>query len=157
IALHHIFHSIDLYFGEDQPENVNRSLDIFDRVKSDKSFALLVKCLRVHWAYEEGELLDIMVRVFRTALPEFIALKEFGWIGYPELRQDMVQSLLSCHPRLTAFGSIGFHFDACGISSFNVLQKLTLRAEDDDGYADWSEITTVLNNNASTLTHLTFG
>lgn len=69
----------------------------------------------------------------------------------------MVQSLLSCHPRLVAFGSIGFHFDACGISSFKRLQKLTLRAEDDDGYADWSEITTVLNNNSSTLTHLILG
>ncbi|KAF7759831.1 hypothetical protein Agabi119p4_11526 [Agaricus bisporus var. burnettii] len=157
IALHHIFHSVDLYFGEDQPENVNRSLDIFDRVKSDRSFALLVKCLRVHWAYEEGELLDIMLRVFRTALPEFIALKEFEWIGYPELRQDMVQSILASHPRLVAFGCIGFHFDACGISAFHTLRKLTLRAEDDDGYADWSEITTVLNNNASTLTHLTLG
>ncbi|KAF9449680.1 hypothetical protein P691DRAFT_790625 [Macrolepiota fuliginosa MF-IS2] len=157
IALHHIFHTIDLYFGEDQPENVNRSLDIFDRVKQDKSFSSRVRCLRVHWAYEEGELLDLMVRVFRTALPEFCGLREFEWIGYPELRADMVQNLLGSHPRLTSLGSIGFHFDACGISSFSSLKKLTLRAEDDDGYADWSEITTVLNNNAHTLKHLTLG
>lgn len=98
-----------------------------------------------------------MVRVFRTALPEFCGLREFEWIGYPELRADMVQNLLGSHPRLTSLGSIGFHFDACGISAFKTLKKLTLRAEDDDGYADWSEITTVLNNNASTLKHLILG
>ncbi|KXN82398.1 hypothetical protein AN958_02603 [Leucoagaricus sp. SymC.cos] len=157
IALHHIFHTIDLYLGEDQPENVNRSMDIFERVKSDKDFASRVRVLRVHWAYEEGDLLDLMLRVFKTTLPEFHALREFEWIGYPELRQDMVQFLLNVHPRLVSLGSIGFHFDACGISAFNSLRKLTLRAEDDDGYADWSEITTVLNNNSKTLKHLTLG
>ncbi|KAF5347337.1 hypothetical protein D9756_009951 [Leucocoprinus leucothites] len=157
IALDHIFHTIDLYFGEDQSENVNRSMDIFERAKNDKDFSRRVKVLRVHWAYEEGELLDLMLRVFKTALPEFCALREFEWIGYPELRQDMVQFLLSVNPKLSSLGSIGFHFDACGISAFRSLKKLTLRAEDDDGYADWSEITTVLNNNASTLKHLTLG
>lgn len=98
-----------------------------------------------------------MLRVFKTALPEFGALREFEWIGYPELRQDMVQFLLSVCPKLDSLGSVGFHFDACGISSFRSLKKLTLRAEDDDGYADWSEITTVLDNNSKTLKHLTLG
>ncbi|KAJ3559048.1 hypothetical protein NP233_g11361 [Leucocoprinus birnbaumii] len=157
IALDHIFHTIDLYFGEDQSENINRSMDIFERVKVDKDFSRRVKVLRVHWAYEEGELLDLMLRVFKSGLPEFCALREFEWIGYPELRQDMVQFLLSYIPKLSSLGSVGFHFDACGISAFRSLKKLTLRAEDDDGYADWSEITTVLNNNSSTLKHLTLG
>lgn len=157
VALDHIFHTIDLYLGEDQSENVNRSMDIFERVKTDKDFSRRVKILRVHWACEEGELLDLMLRVFKTALPEFCALREFEWIGYPELRQDMVQFLLSVYPKLDSLGSVGFHFDACGISSFNTLKKLTLRAEDDDGYADWSEITTVLDNNSKTLKHLTLG
>ena len=132
-------------------------MDIFERVKTDKDFSRRVKILRVHWACEEGELLDLMLRVFKTALPEFCALREFEWIGYPELRQDMVQFLLSVYPKLDSLGSVGFHFDACGISSFKTLKKLTLRAEDDDGYADWSEITTVLDNNSKTLKHLTLG
>lgn len=69
----------------------------------------------------------------------------------------MVQFLLSVYPKLDSLGSVGFHFDACGISLFKTLKKLTLRAEDDDGYADWSEITTVLDNNSKTLKHLTLG
>lgn len=38
IAVRIIFHTLDLYFGEDQDnvrENLNRGLDIFDRVKAD--------------------------------------------------------------------------------------------------------------------------
>jgi hypothetical protein len=61
IALRLIFHTIDLYFGEDQ-ENLNRGLDIFDRVKSDPLFARRVKSLRLHWAYEESDMLDLMMR-----------------------------------------------------------------------------------------------
>jgi len=61
IALRHIFHTIDIYFGEDQ-ENLNRGLDIFDRAKTDPVFANRVKSLRLHWAYEEGDMLDLMIR-----------------------------------------------------------------------------------------------
>jgi len=32
-----------------------------------------------------------MSRIFKTALPEFRALEEFEWMGYPELQADMVQ------------------------------------------------------------------
>ena len=42
-------------------EMVNRGLDVFDRVKDDKEFARRVKCLRIHWAYEESEILDLML------------------------------------------------------------------------------------------------
>ena len=42
--------------------------------------------------------------IFRTALPEFTALEEFEWIGYPELRADMVQVLLKSHPKLVKLG-----------------------------------------------------
>lgn len=56
-----IFHTIDLYFGEDH-ENLNRGLDIFDRVKADPVFASQIKSLRLHWAYEEGDMLDLMIR-----------------------------------------------------------------------------------------------
>ncbi|KAJ3484851.1 hypothetical protein NLJ89_g11949 [Agrocybe chaxingu] len=34
IAVRHIFHTVDIYFGED-PENLTRGLDIFDRAKND--------------------------------------------------------------------------------------------------------------------------
>ncbi|KAF8647574.1 hypothetical protein AX16_006613 [Volvariella volvacea WC 439] len=156
IAVRLIFHTIDLYFGEDQ-ENLNRGLDIFDRAKADPVFASHVKSLRLHWAYEEGDMLDLMARIFRTALPEFKALRDFEWIGYPEMRADMVQAVLSSHPRLHGLGLIGWHFDAVGVSAFTNLRKFTLRAEDDDGFADMGEVRTVLDANEGTLKHLILG
>jgi len=102
IAVRLIFHTLDLYFGEDL--ELTRGLDIFDRVKNDKVFAKRVKCLRLHWAYEEGDMLDLMARIFRTALPEFTDLRDFEWIGYPELRADMVQVVLGAHPNLHSLG-----------------------------------------------------
>src|SRR6267142_3267878 len=42
--------------------------------------------------------------IFKTALPEFKALEEFEWIGYPELQVDMVQALLKTHPNLNKLG-----------------------------------------------------
>lgn len=95
--------------------------------------------------------------IFRTALPAFRALQEFEWIGYPELRADMVQAVLASHSHLRSLGLIGWHFDAVGVSGFRNLRKFTLRAEDDDGFADMDEIKTVLDINESTLRHLTLG
>ncbi|KAI0791067.1 hypothetical protein C8Q75DRAFT_759179 [Abortiporus biennis] len=160
IAVRIIFHTLDLYFGEDQDnvrENLNRGLDIFDRVKADPVFASQIKILRLHWAYEEGDMLDLMTRIFRTALPAFKGLKEFEWIGYPELRADMVQAVLASHSHLHGLGLIGWHFDAVGVSMFRDLRKFTLRAEDDDGFADMGEVRTVLDQNEKTLQHLTLG
>lgn len=156
IAVRIIFHTLDLYFGEDQ-ENLNRGLDIFDRAKADPVFASRVKCLRLHWAYEEGDMLDLMLRIFRTALPEFKDLREFEWIGYPELRAEMVQAILLSHSKLQGLGLIGWHFDAVGVSAFRNLRKFTLRAEDDDGWADMGEVRSVLDENTTTLTHLILG
>ncbi|EIN05157.1 hypothetical protein PUNSTDRAFT_92032 [Punctularia strigosozonata HHB-11173 SS5] len=156
IALRIIFHTVDLYFGEDQ-DNLNRSLDIFDRVKDDKSFANRIKVLRLHWACEQGDMLDLMIRIFRTTLPEFKALRSFEWIGYPEVGKDLVQVLLASHSHLEALGLIGWHFDAEGVSAFSGLRKFTLRAEDDDGWADMGEIRTVLDVNEHTLRHLCLG
>ena len=34
---------------------------------------------------------------FTTALPEFKALRDFEWIGYPEMRMGMVQTILTSH------------------------------------------------------------
>ncbi|KAF9074356.1 hypothetical protein BDP27DRAFT_1416242 [Rhodocollybia butyracea] len=153
IAVRIIFHTLDLYFGED-PDNLNKGLDIFDRAKNDPVFARRVKSLRLHWAYEEGDMLDLMMRIFRTALPEFTALEDFEWIGYPEMRAEAIQAILRSHKGLSGLGLIGWHFDAIGISSFTSLRKFTLRAEDDDGFAPMSEIPLLLNTNLSTLKHL---
>lgn len=65
IAVRLIFHTIDLYFGEDQ--DLNRGLDIFDRVKVDQSFARRVKALRLHWAYEENDMFDLMTSAWLYA------------------------------------------------------------------------------------------
>ncbi|KAF7360763.1 hypothetical protein MVEN_00808300 [Mycena venus] len=157
IAVRMIFHTLDLYFGGDDQEALNRGLDVFDRVKADPVFAGRVKSLRLHWAYEEGDMLDLMVRIFRSALPEFKALRDFEWIGYPEMRAEMVQTVLATHPHLHGLGLIGWHFDAVGVSAFRSLRKFTLRAEDDDGFADMGEVRTVLDANAPTLTHLVLG
>ncbi|KAJ6554424.1 hypothetical protein B0H19DRAFT_1262788 [Mycena capillaripes] len=156
IAVRMIFHTLDLYFGDDQ-EALNRGLDVFDRVKTDPLFASRVKSLRLHWAYEEGDMLDLMIRIFRSTLPEFKSLKDFEWIGYPEMRAEMVQTVLSTHSHLHGLGLIGWHFDAVGVSAFSNLRKFTLRAEDDDGFADMGEVRTVLDQNAGTLRHLILG
>ncbi|KAF9646163.1 hypothetical protein BDM02DRAFT_296674 [Thelephora ganbajun] len=153
IAQRHIFSAVDLHLGEDQ-EHRNRALDFFDRVKEDSTFAKKIKRLRLHWSYEEGDMFDLVARIFRTALPEFTSLREFQWIGYPELRAEMVQEVFIHHQNIQSLGLIGWHFDAIGISSLNNLHSLTLRAEDDDGLADMDELLTTLNTNSSTLTHL---
>lgn len=155
IALRRVFHTVDLYLGEDS--YWNRTLDIFDRVRMDSVFSRRIKALRIHWAYGGGEMLDVMSRIFRTALPEFRGLEEFEWIGYPELDADMVQVLLKSHPDLIKLGLIGWHFDAVGVSGFTSLRRFTLRAEDDHGFARINEVRTVLDNNNRTLTHLTLG
>ena len=95
--------------------------------------------------------------MFKSALPSFCALREFEWIGYPELRADMVQAVLQAQPHLHTLGLIGWHFDAVGVSGFRNLRKFTLRAEDDDGFADMGEVRTVLDVNEATLRHLTLG
>ncbi len=64
--MRHIFHTLDLYFGDDQSDNVNRGLDVFDLVKADPAFAARVKTLRIHWAYEEGEMLDLMMSEYSS-------------------------------------------------------------------------------------------
>ncbi|KAA1474118.1 hypothetical protein DENSPDRAFT_823815 [Dentipellis sp. KUC8613] len=156
IAQRIIFRTVDVYFGEDQ-EGLNRGLDLFDRVKADPVFANRVKTLRLHWAYEEGDMLDLMSRIFRSSIPDFKALREFEWIGYPELQGDMVKVILKSHPNLDKLGLIGWHFDAIGVSHFRALTKFTLRAEDDDGFAPMSEVRTVLDANAHTLRHLILG
>lgn len=51
----------------------------------------------------------------------------------------------------------GWHFDAVGVSAFRNLRKFTLRAEDDDGFADMGEVRTVLDQNEHTLRHLILG
>lgn len=56
-----------------------------------------------------------MLGMFKSALPAFIALREFEWIGYPELRAEMVQAVLQTHPNLHTLGLIGWHFDAVGV------------------------------------------
>ena len=43
------------------------------------------------------------------------------------------------------------------MSKFQNLRKFTLRAEDDDGYADMGEVYNVLESNASSLRHLCLG
>lgn len=69
----------------------------------------------------------------------------------------MVQAVLESHSHLRSLGLIGWHFDAVGVSMFQNLSKFTLRAEDDDGFADMGEVRTVLDKNERTLTHLTLG
>lgn len=73
IAQRHIFHTLDLFFGDDQMDNVNKGLDLFSRVKRDPKFAKNVKTLRIHWAYEEGDILDLML-----SKPEFHSVNEFN-------------------------------------------------------------------------------
>jgi hypothetical protein len=196
IAVRHIFHTVDIYFGEDQ-ENLNRGLDIFDRAKSDPVFACRVKSLRLHWAYEEGDMLDLMSRefihfsffvIYKTQTTNTLFQKEYlkplfpnsrlyetlnglvtqrcVWIWYkpylPAINISMdsgsCMSIVATFPRFTLIKPIsGWHFDAVGVSAFRNLRKFTLRAEDDDGFADMGEVRTVLDKNEHTLRHLILG
>lgn len=156
IAQRTIFRKVDIYFSEDT-DVIARVMDIFERVKSDPAFAIRIKTLRLHWAMEDGDLLDLLIRIFRTTLPAFKGLTEFEWIGYPELGRDCVQAMQASHPRLQRLGMVGWHFDAIGVHNFRNLRKFTLRAEDDDGSADMGEVRLVLDNNEQTLRHLSLG
>ncbi|SJL10819.1 uncharacterized protein ARMOST_14213 [Armillaria ostoyae] len=156
MAVRILFRTVDLYFGDDQ-ENVTRGLDLMDRVKEDPVFASQIKSLRIHWAYEDSDVLDLITRAFRTAIPKFKELLDFEWIGYPEMRAGVVQHVLVSQSRIESLGLIGFHFDAVGVSAFKNLRKFTLRAEDDDGYADMGEVRKVLDENEHTLKHLILG
>ena len=71
IAQRHIFHTLDLFFGDDQMDNVNKGLDLFSRVKRDPAFARNIKTLRIHWAYEEGDILDLMLSEHAVFLASF--------------------------------------------------------------------------------------
>lgn len=50
-------------------------------------------------------------------MPAFNALREFEWIGYPEMRADIVQEVLASHSHIQSLGLIGWHFDAVGVVS----------------------------------------
>jgi hypothetical protein len=54
-----------------------------------------------NWISETSSLRE---GIFRTALPEFKALRDFEWIGYPEMRADMVQAVLATHSHLHSLG-----------------------------------------------------
>ncbi len=90
------------------------------------------------------------------------------------MRAEVVQTVLTTHKHLHGLGLMyvsllnhlifllirlfsGWHFDAVGVSAFRNLRKFTLRAEDDDGFADMGEIRTVLDQNKYTLRHLILG
>lgn len=73
------------------------------------------------------------------------------------MRAEMVKLVLDSHSHLHSLGMIGWHFDAVGVSGFHNLRKFTLRAEDDDGFADMGEVRTVLDKNEATLRHLILG
>jgi hypothetical protein len=47
---------------------------------------------------------NFFLGIFSSALPEFKALEEFEWIGYPELQANMVKVLLKSHPNLAKLG-----------------------------------------------------
>jgi hypothetical protein len=64
IASRHIFHTIDIYFEEEDVSKLNRGLDILDRAKNDPVFASRVKLLRLHWDYERGLTLDLIIRTW---------------------------------------------------------------------------------------------
>lgn len=68
IALSHIFRSLDIYFGSEDGDNLTRGLDIFDRVKEDQNFAKRVRTLRMHWGFEEGDMLDVVLREFTLVI-----------------------------------------------------------------------------------------
>jgi hypothetical protein len=74
--------------------------------------------------------------------------------SWPHVRTS---ALLRCRIPLTIYDRRGWHFDAVGVAGFRNLRQFTLRAEDDDGFADMGEVREVLDQNQETLVHLTLG
>ena len=70
--------------------------------------------------------------IFTTALPEFKALRDFEWIGYPEMRMDMVQTVLASHKHLHGLGLMYVYFAFFSytffftLTSYSVVGTLTL-------------------------------
>ena len=87
-----IFHTVDLYFGED-PDNLHRGLDVCDRVKADPKFASRIKTLRLHWSYEEGDMLDIMAR--KSCFVHIYSCVQMSSKGYFGLLYQLLQLCVS--------------------------------------------------------------
>jgi hypothetical protein len=62
IAFRRVFHTVDLYLGEDS--NCNRTLGILDRVRMGPLFSRQIKALRKHWAYAGSDVLEVMSSEF---------------------------------------------------------------------------------------------
>lgn len=76
----------------------------------------------------------------------------------PRIGSHVRQTFFTLSPLSFEYSNIsGWHFDAVGVSAFRSLRKFTLRAEDDDGFADMGEVRTVLDQNEHTLRHLILG
>ena len=75
----------------------------------------------------------------------------------PRSRTNVNPHYLHQSRTILTFLFSGWHFDAVGVSAFRDLRKFTLRAEDDDGFADMGEVRTVLDQNENTLKHLILG
>ena len=75
IALRHVFHTVDLYLGEDS--NWNRTLDIFDRVRVDPLFSRRIKALRIHWQYLGGEMLEVLSSEYKDCRSQSSSVHSF--------------------------------------------------------------------------------
>lgn len=62
VAQRAIFRTVDVYLSEDT-EIIARVMDFFERVKADPAFAVRIQTLRLHWAMEDGDLLDVLIRM----------------------------------------------------------------------------------------------
>ena len=58
----------------------------------------------LYFLLRDGLVLTFRLGIFRTVLPEFSSLREFQWIGYPELRAEMVQAIFTHHPNIQSLG-----------------------------------------------------
>ncbi|KAF8182895.1 hypothetical protein BJ912DRAFT_977037 [Pholiota molesta] len=137
---HHLRRKV-IHFSN-EPASQRAPLEIWERIASYTPRYHLRTWLSIspfhrdiavrHIFHTVDEYLAFYSGIFKTALPEFKELRDFEWIGYPEMRADMVQAVLASHKHLHGLGLIGWHFDAVGVSAFRNLRKFTLRAEDDD-------------------------
>lgn len=78
---------------------MNRGLDIFDRAKADPVFASRVKSLRLHWAYEEGDMLDLMTR---EHLDHLLAIS--SWFDLTSVQAYLGRHYLNSEPSVTLSG-----------------------------------------------------
>ncbi|KDQ08358.1 hypothetical protein BOTBODRAFT_569579 [Botryobasidium botryosum FD-172 SS1] len=160
IALPIIFRRVSLQFGmppdlrrqliPEWQRKSNRTVEIVDRILSDREFAANIRTLVVHANNEDvaSECSDAL----RDCIPRLTSLTSFSWKkGSFELDSDLSRLLSTTVPRLENLYVCGNQFQASGIRNLRSLRRLHVVGFHDSSQEKLDDIRAVLHNNQDTL------